>query len=255
MLKADGCSVSALSLIDNNYSFLGNYPDIKINLELPLLTDLKKLIDSKNISTLLKLSKEVNFILDENRFALIPNAFFEETEVPKIFKLSNYMMEEELLISKNIDSIDHYVVYPINPFIKEFIDKLKFNTSINSRVGHFLSLTKLNSGMDSNFRVHFCSESMEIAYFNNGELKFYNNFNADCLEDKIYFIVYTIELLKLSQQETTLVCSGSIEKDDKLHKALEEYIKTIQFARRNNSYSYFFKLNIVEDHQFINLFA
>ncbi len=250
MLSADGCSVSGLSLIDQQYSFLGYYPDITINLESPLIPSIKKLIESDSISQLIKYSKEVCFVLEESRYVLVPNPLFDSEKIDLLFTTVNTKSDIELLEVSDINEVDHKVIFPINPFLKEYIDSLDFKTKIQSHVGLFISSSKKYADHEDFIHVRKTNRNLDICYFQKGELQFYNNFDYTSNEDATYYVAYAFEQFKLSQEKITLYLSGDIAKTDDWYSMIKQYIRTIEFLKKSSDFQYFFKLNLTDFHQF-----
>jgi hypothetical protein len=253
MLSADGCSVSGLSMVDNTFNFLGSYPDIKINLGFPLLQQLSSLLESKAVKDLINFSKDVIFLINESRFTLIPNVFYLAEKSKQLFTLSNEIHPDEILITDSLDSIDQKLVFPINPFLKEFIDQLQVKTTIHSALTSFIESSGKAQKEASSIHVNLSKNNLQIIYFKNAELNFVNNFDYHTLEDGVYFMVYCIEQLNLSQSTQKVILSGETEEKSEFIRVLKEYIPSIQMQKRSTAYSYFFKLNLIENHRFIHL--
>ena len=58
---------------------------------------------------------------------------------------------------------------------------------------------------------------------------FYNIFEYETKEDFIYYILFTLEQLELSPEETNISIMGAINEQSELYEILYTYIRNISF--------------------------
>ena len=63
--------------------------------------------------------------------------------------------------------------------------------------------------------------------FVKNKLMFYNRFDFNTKEDIIYYLLFTIDQLKLNPEEIPLVITGNISEDDDNYKIIYEYIRNV----------------------------
>ena len=59
------------------------------------------------------------------------------------------------------------------------------------------------------------------------ETVFYNTFEFVSREDIIYYILFTVDQLNLNPEETPIVISGKISKEDEYYKIIYKYIRNV----------------------------
>lgn len=91
--------------------------------------------------------------------------------------------------------------------------------------------------------VHACATLLDkelvITVFDNGKLALNNQYSAQTDQDRLYYILFAYEVLKLNPEEVPLKVNGHIIKGNTLWKLLEKYVRdvdilssasTLQFA-------------------------
>jgi hypothetical protein len=81
------------------------------------------------------------------------------------------------------------------------------------------------------------SSSFEIIAIKNQDLIFYNTFEYSTKEDFIYYILFTLEQLKLDPETIKTGLIGTINKDDELFKIIYKYIRFVEFSKPNYTYT------------------
>jgi hypothetical protein len=87
---------------------------------------------------------------------------------------------------------------------------------------------KQNTGPSLYIDIH--NKHIQIAYFKQSELSFYNIFDCINADEFNYFILNIIESLQLDIEQTSVILSGNVIKDDEYCQRVEKYFKNIRFA-------------------------
>ena len=82
-------------------------------------------------------------------------------------------------------------------------------------------------------RDHF-----EIVVIENGQLMFYNSFVYQTKEDLIYFILFTVEQLKLDPETIPITLIGDLTKDDERYEIIYKYIRFVDFIGPFHGYKF-----------------
>lgn len=98
--------------------------------------------------------------------------------------------------------------------------------------------------------IQFNRKSIDIVAFKNNKLQLQNTFDYKTAEDVIYFLLYVMEQLGLSQETTELYISGKIVEESKIYDLLYKYIKEIKLRELPNQVDYSQPLRLAEPHQY-----
>ena len=83
---------------------------------------------------------------------------------------------------------------------------------------------------------------MELIYFVKNKLVFYNRFDFNTKEDLIYYLLFSIDQLKLNPEEIPVVITGDISKDDDNYMIIYKYIRNVsvfnsEISKENKFYN------------------
>jgi hypothetical protein len=202
--------------------------------------EIKQLFEKNRIKDV-KFS-EVVVIHRNNLFSLVPQALFNKEELANYLKfnakiLANDHIEYDEV--KNLDMVNVYVPFMnINNYIYDLFGEFEF-----MHHGTILIQTLTNSHGNLSepiCYVHLIEGHMDIAVISHKKLILYNNFSFNTKEDFIYYLLFTLEQLKLDTETTKLKLFGSIEEGDELYNMCHEYVRDISiFIPSNTSFYHF----------------
>lgn len=255
-ISSDGCSVSGYSCLDKEYIYLSSFPDTRLNIHQIFIPKFEEIISSENINKIISLSDRVRVVLDETRFSLVPKTIMDESKKTKLYTLTNDLNPFEKLISKSIDSIDQFVIYPINDVLLEYL-KEKFSDKLEI-VSYSEALLKLQSDFperDSIF-ANVNGQSITITIKKDKTIRFHNTFEYRSTEDAIYFLIYSLEQEQMDSKDSLVYVSGnSIQEDSELFQQCSKYVRELKPIQVDKFNSIFFKLKLAETHRFPYLFS
>ncbi len=185
---------------------------------------------------------EVVAIHRNNLFSLVPRALFNENELANYLKFNAKILANDHLEYDEIKSLDMVNVYVpfmnINNYIYDLFGEFEF-----MHHGTIMIQTLTNHHGNQNepiCYVHLIEGHMDIAVISNKKLILYNNFSFATKEDFIYYLLFTLEQLKLDTETTKLKLFGSIEEGDELYTMCHQYIRDISiFIPSNTSFHHF----------------
>lgn len=156
------------------------------------------LFDSKNSLNYLKYNTTIqiddltanDLILDEE----INNLYIPDTEI------NNYIFEK----FKAFDFY-HYSSLILDKFSKEIV----YNSS-----------KKIYLNINDRF--------IDIIYFDNKKLIFYNSFDYSSNEDVLYYLLFTFSELNLDADKIHLVVCGLIDLESKLYELIYTYVRNVE---------------------------
>jgi len=182
---------------------------------------------------------EVVVIHNNNLFNLVPKALFNKEELPNYLKYNAKILANDFIVYDEIDSHDIVNVYVpfvnINNYIYDIFGEFEFKHSGTIMVESLLK--SHNSGNETVCYVHIAEQQLNITIIAEKKLLLYNCFNYNTKEDFIYYLLFTLEQLKLDTEKVKVNFFGTIKEEDAIYKLCYEYIKnTSIFVPENTSH-------------------
>jgi len=182
---------------------------------------------------------EVVVIHRNNLFSLVPKALFDKNELPNYLKFNAKILANDLIEYDEIDSYEMVNVYVpfinINNYIYDLFGEFEFKHN-----GTVLVQTLLNTHSNGNepvCYVHIGEQQMDVIILSQKQLLFYNSFNFVTKEDFIYYLLFTLEQLKLDTQTIKLRLFGAISEGDEIYNICYEYVEHVSiFIPSNRTY-------------------
>lgn len=223
----NGLSFCVMDTIDNKLLLSESLVfDEELN-PFELQKELKSFIERHNIHK--ATFSEVVVIHKNNLFSLVPKSLFNKEELINYLKFNVKILENDHIAYDEIESYEMVNVYVpfvnINNYIYELYGEFEFKHN-----GTVLIQTLLNNhsnGKEAVCYVHVSKQQMEIIVISQKKLLFYNSFTYHTKEDFIYYLLFTLEQLKLDTDTITLRLFGSVDEGDDVHTMCHQYIKNI----------------------------
>ena len=172
---------------------------------------------------------EVVVIHRNNLFNLVPKPLFDKAELANYLKFNVKILANDLVEYDEIDSYDLVNVYVpfvnINNYIYDLFGEFEF-----MHHGTIMVQSLLNSHSNGNepiCYVHVADKQMDITVLTQKQLLFFNSFQFLTKEDFIYYLLFTLEQLKLNTETIKLRLFGSVDMGDELYNIAYEYIQHI----------------------------
>jgi len=80
--------------------------------------------------------------------------------------------------------------------------------------------------------------TFELIAIKNNALLLYNSFEFSTKEDVIYYLLFTMEQLKLSPESVKLKLMGQIVKDDDIYNIIYTYVRHVEFYQPKYSFDF-----------------
>ena len=216
---------------------------------------LAKLLDS--IAWLGSSFSRVNFIYRNALSTLVPLPLFNVNNAALYLEFNHIHQQENRVVFDNIRHTDAVNVYSLPELIIEKAKTTWPNVSLKHSASclienlHVLAKNKnSNNTVFLNVAIH----SFDLVYFKNSKLHFYNQFAFNTKEDFIYFLLTTLEQLKLNPESVKLLLSGNIDQSDAVYEIIYRYIRQVSFIGRNENLSYSYVFDEMKPHKHFVLF-
>ena len=183
----------------------------------------------KNEKCLQQDFETVNVIHQNNLSTLVPNLYFKKGDLNNYLKYSIKTIATDLIVYDDLNFIKAKNVYVpfvnINNFI--FQNFGEFEYKHHSSI--LLEKLVLLSDNSLNFFINISKSLFDIVVIKDAKILFYNIFEYETKEDFIYYILFTLEQLELSPEETNISIMGAINEQSELYEILYTYIRNISF--------------------------
>lgn len=182
----------------------------------------------------------VTCIYQNELSCLVPKALFDEDHLADYLKFNSKILKNDFI---SFDDIS------VNGSRNVFVPLMNINNYLFDTYGNFVykhsstifieTLFDLGSKFsEDKLYINVNGSTFEMALIRKQELIFYNSFEYNTKEDFIYYILFTIEQLKLDPETLKVMLSGTIEKDDELYTIVYKYIRFIDFVHPNHNFTF-----------------
>lgn len=209
-----------------------------------LLKSLKKSFkDNPKLNDVFSSVKVIHY---NNLSTVVPEVIFDKNNALSYLKFNSKILQNDYVANDlifNNECVNVYIPYVnINNFIFKKFDSFIYN-HYSSIILEQVKLNEKNS-INPSLYLNININHIELTYFKENKLVFYNTFEFVSKEDVIYYILFTIDQLKLNPEETPLVISGNISKDDENYKIIYKYIRHISIfnSKIDNNSKYYNEL-------------
>ena len=226
-ISLNGLSFCIIDLISNEIDFLRTYSLSKNSTPKELLKTLKR--GFKENDELRNSFSSVKIIHYNNLSTVVPEPLFDKNNALSYLKFNSKIMQNDYVAYDKIfnnECVNVYIPYVnINNYIFKMFDSFVYN-HYSSIILEKVKLTEKNTATPSLY-LNINANHIELTYFVKNKLMFYNRFDFNTKEDIIYYLLFTIDQLKLNPEETPVVITGNISEDDDNYKIIYKYIRNV----------------------------
>jgi hypothetical protein len=191
----------------------------------------------QHIEELYKQEKQLNQPVDDvvllfshDLYTFVPKEFFIEDEASSYLKFSTKILKTDIVAHdhlENRDLVNVYIPYTnINNFFFEKYGEFEFRHSSSVLVEQAFNIGEAGAtkAILNAFKGYY-----DLVIVQDNELLFCNTFTYETKEDFIYFILFTLEQLKLEPEILDLYLLGNITEDSPIYNILYTYIRNLHF--------------------------
>lgn len=174
---------------------------------------------------------KISLSVDTFKYTLIPESLFNEESVAHYARFFQSRIPGEIL-QNSIKSERIKNIFSIGKELYTDLNRIFNKPVIYSQSCTFIEGIKktYNNLVSGSLFIDIHKKHIQLALFNDSGLVFYNIFDCQNADELNYFILNTIETLKLNSDETSLILSGKINSEDEYFKRFEKYFSKISFA-------------------------
>ena len=222
-----GLSFCIIDLISKEIDFLRTYSLSKNSTPKKLLKTLKK--GFKENGELRNSFSSVKIIHYNNLSTVVPEPLFDKKNALSYLKFNSKILKNDYVAYDRIfnnECVNVFIPYVnINNYIFKMFDSFVYN-HYSSIILEKVKLNEKNTTTPSLY-LNININHMEITYFVKNKLVFYNRFDFNTKEDVMYYLLFTIDQLKLNPEEIPVVITGNISEDDDNYKIIYKYIRNV----------------------------
>ena len=203
------------------------------------------------------LQKEFNsssLALNEFPSTLVPTPFYKEEKNREILGFNHNVYEE--ILSDKMQQMDAINIYSVPTELLNLIHKSFPNTQIKCKSSIFIEQLLLqNNSVEAKVYASVKNNILEVSVIEENKLELHNSFSIDTKEDMLYFLLFSMEQLRLSPEKTELILLDDILKSDEKYNLLYQYVRNISFGNRPENLNFSKELESIKSHQYFCLFS
>jgi len=171
---------------------------------------------------------DVNVIVVDSQFTLLPESIFDEQKVSSYLNFSTETLDNcDIRISKN-QQFSLNTIWYLNAELKNNLIQNWPGATFSHLISHKLDNTNENEATNTLF-VDLLKGSISIILFTNQELQIANQYETNGDEDALYYLLLTLEQSNVKNEELNVVLSST-----NLFKVkLKKYFKNITMSTNN----------------------
>ncbi len=168
--------------------------------------------------------KNVVVALPSTGFTLVPNALYDAGRAGAIARFLDVKSREKVF-TQPLDDENH-IVFKAAEAVTKKAEKFGLQNVVHISKG-WLKAIEANDPQSYNLYLNFDKKLVEVAWFSEGNLRFYNTFTFYNPDELVYYTGLVAKELQLTQRTTNLVVSGDINGDDKNATRLAEFFNGV----------------------------
>lgn len=171
---------------------------------------------------------DVNILVHTSKFQLVPSELNETDISKKSLEFTNKISEAEEIYFGNINNDIAYTAAIPKSVVSTCMQKWEKPNIQCSNVAwlKLLSLDSLNKD-NKRFFVNLNSKTLEIAFFQQNQIFYYNTFKYTTSEDVLYYLLFVLELMGYSPQDEELILTGKHTDDNDFINLFKTYFKEV----------------------------
>lgn len=183
---------------------------------------------------------EVLLIYQNELSCLVPKPLFDEAHCADYLKFNAKILTTDYISFDDIhfnDSVNVYVpLVNVNNFMFDRFGSFEYKHSSTILIEHILKHQPLSNV--PNIYVNVNEHSFEIVVVKDYNLVLYNTFEYITKEDFIYYILFTIEQLKMDPETLKLKLMGTIAEGDDLYQIVYTFIRNVEFVMPHHKFNF-----------------
>ncbi|CAG0978147.1 hypothetical protein FLAV_01618 [Flavobacteriales bacterium] len=187
---------------------------------------------------------------------LVPESLYQSNKINTFLSFNfSTLPQNATTLSNKLTHLHSYNIYAVPSEMYE-VSHLFKNVSTYHFATPLLESFAINfpNSTTKSALIHIQDSHFELLIFSSHQLVLFNSFTYKTPEDIAYYILFTLEQLKISPKEINAIVAGEIEKKSDYYSILYTYIKHLKLAQRPKEINYSYVLNEIPSHYYYLLF-
>ncbi|MEY8848938.1 DUF3822 family protein [Psychroserpens sp. XS_ASV72] len=247
-IRLSGLSFCILNRSSHTIEHLSHVAFEKKSTPFELLNKLKATIEGNSI-----FNQEFDSILciHQNELStLVPQALFDENQLANYLKFNAKILKTDFISYDSISSNESVSVYVpwvnINNYLFDTLGSFVYKHASTILIDTVLQYS--SEEKDNSLYINVDAFHFEIIAVKASQVLLYNSFDYNTPEDFIYYILFSIEQLKMNPETVKVFLSGAISEEDSLYKILYKYVRFVEFIKPKYRYRFDTNQNPESEH-------
>ena len=192
---------------------------------------------------------ELRFAVIDTKATIVPSSIFAANRKNEHFRFLFGESDGVAILDQPLSNSDAVGVFSVPTQFTEVV-----STSMRSA---YLDWLDTLSTSTSKLKAHLIVREKQfgLAVFKDGALLVSNWFEYGKAEDILYYLMATLESVRILHSEVEVVLSGEVDKGDEVHNAIGRFISKLSFAKRPKNLTYSYSFKDVPEHSYPFLFS
>jgi hypothetical protein len=246
-------SLSGLSfcILNRNSNTIEYLKSVQFSKKTTPFETLEQLITTLNTNTIFNQSFGKLLVIYQNELSnVVPKSLFDEQNCADYLKFNTKILNTDFITYDDLsiaNAVNVFVPFVnINNYIFDRFGVFEYQHASTILVSNLL--LKESNATETKLFINVSNHHFEIVAIEKGQLVFYNTFEYETKEDFIYYILFSIEQLKLDPETVVLKLMGTINKEDELYQIAYNYIRFIEFIEPFQNYIFDEKMQPSSQH-------
>jgi len=253
-ISPDGFSYALFDTIRKKYVKLESYDFQFVTNESSWIETLRILLQENAIH--LSPCESLYLSVDFPYPLLIPAALYSENKKELFYFWNYYPSSHPLLFADKLNTLDTIVIYPLEKVIASQLNNLFPQAKQLHQLSALLPILQKKHHKNNTERSLFVQIKktwFDLIIFQEEKLLFFNTFQYHSVEDFLYFLLYSMQLLSIDPEKQKIEIFGEVAADSALIQKIQKYVRTVTFLPRPSDEAFSYVFDELESHRFINL--
>lgn len=196
-------------------------------------------------------------IYSNGRSTLIPSTLFLEDEIENYFSFNLEKGKDDIVLCDRLEDLGIVNVYAMPEQVNSDIARIfpgSKQCHVSSVLIDCLYVNYKNLMGAGKMFLNIREEEFDLVIFSGKQLRYSNSFPFRVPEDLIYYVIFVMEQMNLNPEEIPLILLGTTDKKSRIFEMLFRYVRTVEFAGRNETYGYSYIMDDLPGHWYYTLF-
>jgi hypothetical protein len=197
--------------------------------------EIKKIIEKEK--HLKSAFRSVLLGIDNSYSTLIPSSFYEEKERNAYLNHLTPLGKDMAVFTDSLEGQSTKSVFAVDSTMLAVFEEHLPGFHISHFSSTLIQALELHAKTHPGHQVYvyFRPKSIRIILFDNGSVKFTNNYQFTGVKDVLYYVLLVLELHSLDNAETPVFLLGQLLRDSEIYRLLHRYINKLFFFEHEAS--------------------